>query len=486
MFRNRTRLPQIGQRSRPFSYRRLPQIQRSYTSRRYGRSNTLFWSLVAAMLALLTLVVAAPYWLPAIRWVVPDRYIMAYAPHALQPIIFRIDVSEQVPTPSAPLDAGAALNLLETPFMEPTPTPPLITLPPATAGGGGSYIQPTAIPVAPTPTMTPAFSLSVDPRARDRENVADLSHVDALLTGFTFVQQTGSNNCGPASFATMISYWGIALTLEEARSFLKPNPSDPNVRPDEMVRLAESLGYRMIVRENGNFERLKQFILAGYPVMIESGYDPEPQTIGWTSHFLTLVGYSEQDGGFIAMDTYRRPNWFYPYNELDYYWRQFNRRYLVAYRPDQAVAVASIIGEDMDDQKMWEKAAFVAQFELSLNREDPYGWFNLGTSLTGLGRWEDAAHAFDEARRLGLPWRFLWYQFAPFEAYLRVGRYDDVITLADAVLEKIATEEPYYYKGLAYAAQGNLEEARRQLALAVRFNQNYEAARLELDKLGGR
>jgi hypothetical protein len=484
LFRTKGRFAQPGRHPLATGRRRLPQIA-PYTRRRYGSGTTLAWSLLAAVLALMILVVAAPFWLPAVRWVVPDRYIMAYAPKPLQPIIFRIDVAEQVPTPSGAGEQGAAIDLLQTPLIPPTPTlPPPTQNPAVMGGGGGGYIQPTPVPVAPTPTVTPAYSPNVDPRAADRENAADLANIDALLTGFTFHQQTGTNNCGPASIATMMSYWSVNFTLEEARNFLKPNPSDPNVRPDEMVQLAESYGYNMIVRENGNFERLQQFVLAGYPVLIETGYDPEPQTIGWTSHFLTIVGYSEQDQGFIAMDTYRRPNWFYPYNELDYFWRQFNRRYMVAYRPDQAAAVASIIGEDMDDTTMWQNAAFVAQFELSLNRDDPYGWFNLGTSLAGLGRWQDAADAYDVARQLGLPWRFLWYQFGPFETYLQVKRYDDVFTLADAVLEKIPTEEPYYYKGLAYAAQGNASEARRQLEQAVRLNRNYLDAQVELDRLG--
>jgi tetratricopeptide (TPR) repeat protein len=217
--------------------------------------------------------------------------------------------------------------------------------------------------------------------------------------------------------------------------------------------------------------------------MIETGYDPEPETIGWTSHFITIVGYSESQGGLIAMDTYRRPNWFYPYEEINHFWRQFNRRYLITYRPDQEAAVASLMGEDMDATTNYLGAMRTAQLELSLDREDPYGWFNLGASLTLLERYEEAALAFDEARRLGLPWRFLWYQFEPFEAYLQVGRYEDVLALADAVTQKIATEEPYYYRGLAYAAQGDESKARAQLQQAVRLNSNYVAAQEALTAL---
>ncbi len=448
------------------------------------------WGAAAAALVLLILVIAAPSWLPLIRDVVPDRYIMAYAPEALQLIIFDIDPNRQVPTPDIS-DDSAAVSLLED--FEPLPTPTVTpeaqaepqTTPVPPQPGSPGYVQPTRVAIAPTPTVTPASHAAVDSRAVDRDNQADLSQVDELLTGFTFHQQTGANNCGPASFTTMISYWGVELRMEEARVFLKPNPDDPNVRPDEMVKYAESLGYHMLVRDDGNREILKKFILAGYPVMIETGYDPEPETYGWMSHFLTLVGYSDRTEQFIAMDTYRRPNWSYPYEEIEFYWRQFNRRYMVAYRPDQAIAVASIIGEEMDDQTMWENSMRTAQSELSADRQDPFAWFNLGTSLTGLGRYEDAVTAFDEARKLGLPGRFLWYQFAPFEAYLQAGRTEDVHTLADSVLSQIASEEPFYYKGLALLAEGDTEEAAKQLQMAIRYNSNYDEAKLALAGIEG-
>ncbi len=406
---------------------------------------------------------------------------MAYAPEPLQRAIFEIDVSEQIPTPVA-VDQGAAAALLND-FDNMTSTPAQGAVA-SSPGGAGGYVQPTAVAIAPTPTVTPAVAMAVDERAEDRENQADLSHVSNLLTGFTFAQQ-GYNNCGPASISTLMSYWDVEFTQDYAAGILKPNPEDPNVRPDELADFVEDYDYHVVIRENGNFDVIKDFILAGYPVLIETGYDPEPETVGWTSHYLTIVGFSDADQGFIAMDTYRRPNWFYPYQEIDTFWRQFNRRYLIVHRPDQAVAVASIIGENMNDATMWEGSLYTAQLELQLDRSDPYGWYNLGASLTGLGRYEEAATAFDQARELGLPWRFLWYQFSPFEAYLQVGRTSDVIALADSVLARKATEEAFYYKGLALAADGEIAEARSQFNYALKFNKNFEAAQMALTALEG-
>ncbi len=433
---------------------------------------------IAAAVLVVGAVIAAPVWLPAVSWVIPDRYVMAYAPPAIQRMIFQVDPNAQVPAPAAPAEFAAQDLLAE---LAPTATATYSPVSAASGGASGGYVQPTPLALAPTPTLTPVFSIQVDSRAVDRNNSADLGDITALLTGFEWEQQ-GYNNCGPASIRTLMSYWGVEFTEADAASYLKPDPEDPNVRPDEIAQFVEQYdGYHALIRVNGNFETIKKFILAGYPVLIESGYDPEPETVGWTSHYLTIAGFSND--GFIVMDTYRRPNWFYAYNEVDYYWRQFNRRYVIIYKPEQLAAVASIIGEDMDDAVMYENSLATARAESSLNGDDPYAWFNLGSTLASMGRYEDAVVAFDTARTLGLPSRFLWYQFSPYEAYLQVGRYEDVISLADAVLAMKPSEEAFYYKGLALEGLGEVSKARVQVALAVRHNRNYEAAQKALDAL---
>ena len=76
----------------------------------------------------------------------------------------------------------------------------------------------------------------------------------------------------------------------------------------------------------------------------------------------------------------------------------------------------------------------------------------------------------------------LWYQFGPYEAYYQVGRMDDVILLADVTLkDRPYFEESYYYRGLAHAAQGDLDAARDDFGKAVRFNPNYSPAVLALE-----
>ena len=82
--------------------------------------------------------------------------------------------------------------------------------------------------------------------------------------------------------------------------------------------------------------------------------------------------------------------------------------------------------------------------------------------------------AFDEARNLGLGWRMLWYQFAPFESYYHVGRHQDVIALADQTLgPEVQIEELLYWRSRSLEATGFDELAAADRTLAQTLNPGY-------------
>jgi tetratricopeptide (TPR) repeat protein len=71
----------------------------------------------------------------------------------------------------------------------------------------------------------------------------------------------------------------------------------------------------------------------------------------------------------------------------------------------------------------------------------------------------------------------LWYQFGPFVAYHAIGRYDDVIMLADATINVTPSiEETHYWRGMALATQGNVEAARAAWQRALGQNPNFAPA----------
>jgi tetratricopeptide (TPR) repeat protein len=133
---------------------------------------------------------------------------------------------------------------------------------------------------------------------------------------------------------------------------------------------------------------------------------------------------------------------------------------------------------------MWQKALARAQADAAAQPDNAFFWFNLGTSYNALGQYEEAATAFDQARAIGLPWRMLWYQFGPYEAYYQSGRYQDVVLLADVTLkDRPYFEESFYYKGIALAAQGDTNAARDNLEKAATFNPNFAPAVAALEEL---
>jgi tetratricopeptide (TPR) repeat protein len=141
----------------------------------------------------------------------------------------------------------------------------------------------------------------------------------------------------------------------------------------------------------------------------------------------------------------------------------------------------------MVDEQMWLRALSQVQTELKDEPDQAFLWFNLGSIYNELEEYERSAAAFDQARSIGLPWRMLWYQFGPYEAYYQIGRYEDVIVLADVTLQdRPYFEESYFYMGLALDALGQDDQALSSLERAVRFNPNFEPAALALEDLESR
>lgn len=346
----------------------------------------------------------------------------------------------------------------------------------------------TAAPVAPVapvlvPTVTPAPTATNVPAS-----IAAPAHQPAqaavTLTGFTHEWQTW-NNCGPATLAMNLSYFGSTLTQADVGAVLRRHPDDKNVSPEELAAFAAGQGYHAQVRVNGSTDLMRLLLSNGIPVLIETWLEEEPND--GMGHYRMLVGYDDAEQYWVGYDSYVDTGLFsslgayrgirMSYAETDALWKVFNRTYLLIYTEAQAPVVASIYGETLDQGVMWQRATQAAQAVVQQTPNDPFAWFNLGTDLTTLGDYGGAAQAYDQARRLGLPWRMLWYQFGPFQAYYAIGRAQDVLALTDATLSTTQNiEELHYWRGQALAVLGNPAEAQRAWQQALALNPDYRPA----------
>lgn len=319
------------------------------------------------------------------------------------------------------------------------------------------------------------------------------------MTGFQHIPQKW-NNCGPATLTMGLTYFGFAADQDPAAKWLKPTSEDGNVSPWQMVEYVntQTAGTtRALTRVGGDMLMLKTLLANNFPVIIEAGYDPEPDRLGWMGHYLLLTGYDDGAQQFNTHDSYLGPNRRYSYDHIDRFWSHFNNIYIVLYKYEREQELLSLLGTHADPV-----SNTLAALELNRQRalNDPqnaFAWFNMGSSYVALAQldaaaynplaYEYAAVAFDKAREIGLPWRMLWYQFGPYEAYNAVGRYQDVIELARIQLNEPGTsqyiEETYYYAGVAREGLQDYQRALSNYDMALQLDRNFTPAREARERL---
>jgi tetratricopeptide (TPR) repeat protein len=334
--------------------------------------------------------------------------------------------------------------------------------------GAVSTAPPAPLPASSRPSPTPRASPTPKPLP-----TATPAHTSVYLDGVRHVWQDW-NNCGPATFSMALSYYGRSETQYDVQQAVRPNKWDLNVSPHELAAYARSLGLEALVRQGGRRDLIARFLESGIPVMLELWYYPDEHGGG---HYRLIVGYDETTQEWISYDVQLGPGYRVSYAQQDQEWQAFDRLYVIVHRSEQAELVQGIVGEEMDDTIMHQHALATALAERDANPDNAFAWFNAGTDDTALGRYEEAAEAYDRARILGLPFRMLWYQFGPFEAYLALGRYQDAIDLATANLNMVGNqEESHYYLGRARQALGDLEAARRCYQEALRYHPGFAPA----------
>lgn len=330
------------------------------------------------------------------------------------------------------------------------------------------------------------------------------------LDGFRYEPQ-GWNNCGPATLTNALTFFGYTDNQQRAAHWLKPNSEDKNVNPAEMVAFVNTqvseLPVYALTRYNGTLDLLKTLIANGFPVIIEAGYDPEPQRLGWMGHYLLVIGYDDAQRQIVTHDSYDGANLPYSYEHIETFWRHFNRTYIVLYESGREPELLALLGADADAGQNALSALETARQEAAANpRRDPFAWFNMGTSYLALApvygqqAYEYAAAAFDvalkmdadtpEARQLdadvAMPWRTLWYQFGPYEAYNATGQYEKTLLWAGNILNDGGgqwVEETFYYAGVAREKLGETAKALENYRQAAYLNSNFAAARDARDRL---
>ncbi len=298
----------------------------------------------------------------------------------------------------------------------------------------------------------------------------------------------GWNNCGPAALTNALVHFGYGDDQNRAANWLKPNGEDKNVSPWQMAefvntQIPEIPVYGM-VRSGGTIGLLQTLMFNGFPVVIEKGY--EPSGYDWMGHYLLLSGYDEQLEEFRSMDSFKGPNTRYSYQDIVKYWQHFNYTYIVLYTADREGELMELLGADADEWQNTINTLEMARADAIADPEDAHAWFNMGSNFVNLGMYDVAAQAYDQAISLGLPWRMMWYQFGPYEAYYRTGRFDDMIAIVRQNQNDGGghfVEETWYYLGMAREGRGEFDKALQNYNTALNFNPHFRPAREAKERL---
>jgi len=360
--------------------------------------------------------------------------------------LFPPEKSLFTPGQSTPDSVAAAVNATLT-AMAPTITP---------------TVQATLAPNEPTPTAT------VSPTPLPQS---------VLLKGVKPEPQQW-NNCGPATLSMALSFYQWKGSQTDIAPTLKPNNRDKNVMPYEMVDFVNNnTSLRALTRIGGDLNTLKALLSAGFPVIVEKGFEPANLSEGWMGHYNLVIGYDDTTQQFTAQDSYllisqkdwqHFPGFTISYTDVEANWRAFDFVFIVVYPPDKENDVLNAMGPLMDESTAYLAAynrAVAETVSLTGVRDRYFAWYNVGSSSVALQDYVGAAAAYDMAfnsmpniPEKQRPWRMLWYQTGPYYAYYYAGRYQDVIALAGQTLDAMSEpilEESFYWRAQAELALGN-------------------------------
>ena len=266
------------------------------------------------------------------------------------------------------------------------------------------------------------------------------------------------NNCGPAAFSMALRFYGITESQATLGQALRPyqvpsgDNDDKSVTLEEMAEKSKEYGFTPIHRPMGNPDLIKKFIANDMPVIARTWTKPN-EDIG---HYRVIKGYDETLGIFIQDDSLQNKNLEYSYSDFNEIWKKFNYEYLVLVPKDRVQIANAILGEYTDVKVAWQDAVKNSENQLRSDSNDIYARFNLSVALFNVGDYRRSVEEFEKVENL-LPFRTLWYQIEPIQAYFELGNYDRVFEITNKVLNNYnrAFSELYILRGKIYQKQGN-------------------------------
>lgn len=102
--------------------------------------------------------------------------------------------------------------------------------------------------------------------------------------------------CGPASLSSLLYFYGHEASEAELAKLCNSTVKD-GTEPEALVEALKTLGYKVVAKQNGSWEELKDLVSGGTPVLVDWWSDFEEPHDG---HYSLI--YEVSDNGLSIMD----------------------------------------------------------------------------------------------------------------------------------------------------------------------------------------
>jgi len=147
------------------------------------------------------------------------------------------------------------------------------------------------------------------------------------------------NNCGPASVAEVLAYWGIQRTQDETAAVLRADGNPFGMSPYAIPSYARGLGLEALVAPEGTPRLVKALISNGFPVIVSQRVSLEDHY----QHYRPIEAYDDRQGVFISSDPYMGPGYSIPYAAFSQIWTTSNGRFVALYPPAKASLLKAVL-----------------------------------------------------------------------------------------------------------------------------------------------
>lgn len=122
-----------------------------------------------------------------------------------------------------------------------------------------------------------------------------------MLSGLPDTRQSTEYSCGAASLQSVLAYYGRDINEENLRELLDTTP-ESGTYPDDIVRVAEELGFNATVKENLTLEDLEASLKEGVPVIVDGqawrsiSQSNESWSSDWENgHWMVVIGMDREN-----------------------------------------------------------------------------------------------------------------------------------------------------------------------------------------------